>query len=443
MQTKAFAKWTMIAGATIVVVTLWGATHFVPPFYTHTYPFAWYGLIFFLDGLLWSRWNEGFIFKRPGSFATLLFWSAVFWFYFELWNLRLQNWYYAGVSSQGLWAHAEAYMDFATVLPGIFLVYRLLCRLKIPHQVQTSIRLSKQARAWFFPAGVAMIFLPAAFPDIFFPMVWGCLIFLLEPFCAKFGAPSLVRNAEQGHWTTFVRLLLAGLICGGYWEFWNHLSLEKWVYTVPFFSQGKLFEMPYPGFLGFPPFAVECFVMANAVFLVRGKRHWTPNTPGIGHLESFPRLAYVAMMVAGVLLSEISYSQMKKNTVDSHAQDIYSMLEDISAADARRLAETGWHYPAQILIAWDRSCLLIAQPFRVAVKNRLELASLLQMGAKNARLLEKAGVGSRETLARQDPGQLFAVLTAINTAEQIRKSPLLKRRIKAWIYGARRTSTLY
>jgi len=27
------------------------------------------------------------------------------------------------------------------------------------------------------------------------------------------------------------------------------------------FQQWKIFEMPAPGYLGFPPFALECFVM--------------------------------------------------------------------------------------------------------------------------------------------------------------------------------------
>jgi len=45
------------------------------------------------------------------------------------------------------------------------------------------------------------------------------------------------------------------------WEFWNYWALTKWTYTVPFFGNVKIFEMPVLGFLGFPPFAVECWVM--------------------------------------------------------------------------------------------------------------------------------------------------------------------------------------
>ena len=35
----------------------------------------------------------------------------------------------------------------------------------------------------------------------------------------------------------------------------------KWHYIFPMFQQWKIFEMPAPGYLGFLPFALECFVM--------------------------------------------------------------------------------------------------------------------------------------------------------------------------------------
>ena len=58
-----------------------------------------------------------------------------------------------------------------------------------------------------------------------------------------------------------INLLLSGLLCGVLWEFWNYWSRAKWIYTVPIMQQWKIFEMPVPGYLGFPPFAVECFTM--------------------------------------------------------------------------------------------------------------------------------------------------------------------------------------
>jgi hypothetical protein len=45
------------------------------------------------------------------------------------------------------------------------------------------------------------------------------------------------------------------------WEFWNYWARAKWHYAVPIMEQLKIFEMPVPGYLGFPAFAVECFTM--------------------------------------------------------------------------------------------------------------------------------------------------------------------------------------
>jgi hypothetical protein len=46
------------------------------------------------------------------------------------------------------------------------------------------------------------------------------------------------------------------------WEFWNYWALAKWTYTVPYLDHLKVFEMPVLGYLGFPPFVLECYAMA-------------------------------------------------------------------------------------------------------------------------------------------------------------------------------------
>jgi hypothetical protein len=50
------------------------------------------------------------------------------------------------------------------------------------------------------------------------------------------------------------------------WEFWNYWAHTKWVYTVPILPQIKIFEMPFLGFFGFGPFALECYVATNLLF---------------------------------------------------------------------------------------------------------------------------------------------------------------------------------
>jgi len=288
-----------------------------------------------------------------------------------------------------------------------------------------------------------MLVLPLVRPDFFFPRVWGALIFLLEPICARAEGPSLVQDAENGDWTTLVRLLFAGLLCGGYWELCNFWSLEKWIYTVPFFSQGKLFEMPYLGFLGFPPFCVQCFVMTNAVFLVRGGRHWNPDMPQGPTIGSTRRLAYSVMIALGFFLSEFAYVKMERHTIDSRSEPLQRILEDISPNDAYNLATRGFDYPKEILNKWDEASQIISLSFRERVRQRLELTGHLHMGSTNARLLEIAGIFSREALGRQEPDWLFDKLVAANRTMALRDTPFVKRRIMAWIKGAKRKSVFY
>jgi hypothetical protein len=56
-------------------------------------------------------------------------------------------------------------------------------------------------------------------------------------------------------------LLASGALCGVLWEFWNYWALTRWTYSVPYVSHLKVFEMPALGYLGFPPFALECYAM--------------------------------------------------------------------------------------------------------------------------------------------------------------------------------------
>jgi hypothetical protein len=95
----------------------------------------------------------------------------------------------------------------------------------------------------------------------FAPLIWLSFIFFLDPINYLRGWPSIVGDLTKGDWRRLFSLLAGGLICGLLWEFWNYWALSKWSYTVPYFGKVKIFEMPVLGYLGFPPFAVECWVI--------------------------------------------------------------------------------------------------------------------------------------------------------------------------------------
>ena len=107
-------------------------------------------------------------------------------------------------------------------------------------------------------AGLIGLALVLLWPRFFFPLTWLAFILILAPVEYRRLPDSLLHQLARGNYTPLTRQLLAGFIAGGLWEFFNYWAQVKWIYTVPFFEELKLFEMPLAGFLGFPPFAVEC-----------------------------------------------------------------------------------------------------------------------------------------------------------------------------------------
>jgi hypothetical protein len=102
-------------------------------------------------------------------------------------------------------------------------------------------------------------------------VLWVGLIYLLDPINAWLGAPSLLRDWRAGRWGRTVALMLGGASSGLLWESANYWALSKWTYHLPFLGsleRYRYFEMPWLGFLGFLPFALECWVVLNTAVAV-------------------------------------------------------------------------------------------------------------------------------------------------------------------------------
>ena len=82
---------------------------------------------------------------------------------------------------------------------------------------------------------------------------------------ALLGRDTILTPLRTGQWQKIVRLALAALICGFFWEMWNFHSLAKWIYAVPFVNEYHLFEMPLLGYAGYLPFGLECAVVGEMV----------------------------------------------------------------------------------------------------------------------------------------------------------------------------------
>jgi hypothetical protein len=194
--------------------------------------------------------------------------SIPLWIIFELYNFRLENWIYVGLPQNQFIRDLGYAWAFATIWPGIFETATLLRALgwNEPPMVAAQERpISASALNASFITGMLLITVPLIVPPrtaaYLFGPVWLGFIFLLEPINYWTGRESLLRDLARGDSSRLSALLWSGLICGIFWEFWNHSAAAQWFYTVPIFEDWKMFAMPLPGYLGFPPFALECFAM--------------------------------------------------------------------------------------------------------------------------------------------------------------------------------------
>jgi hypothetical protein len=257
--------YTLVALAVLAVVELFLFLK-VPVVQDYFYILAWWPYIILADGLIYKQRGWSPIKDRPVGFLSLLPWSVTIWLIFEIFNLRLQNWHYVELVSSPYFRWPGYTLAFATVLPGLFETYYLIKTLGISEQIKTRLFvITPTIEKTSLATGLIFLALPVFLPKYFFPLIWGGFVFLLDPINAKMKGPSLLKDLSNGRPQKAIQLLIAGMVCGLLWEFWNYWAKSKWIYTVPFVGDIKLFEMPVLGFLGFPPFALECYVMYNFV----------------------------------------------------------------------------------------------------------------------------------------------------------------------------------
>ncbi|MGV8073671.1 MAG: hypothetical protein AB2L11_03805 [Syntrophobacteraceae bacterium] len=242
------------------------------PYYSWFYCFAWWTYILSCESYLFYRGGESKLFREPGVFLVWLPLSITSWLVFEAFNFRLQNWHYINVPSQTALRWLGYTVSFSTVLPGIIVTKRLLEHFGILEGKRT-VGYVPACRALdpFMPLGLAALVLPLLWPAYFFPLVWVGFIFLIDPVNFRFGAKSFIVDWLSGYRREVYLILLAGFFCGLFWEIWNFWAGSKWIYTLPYASRPKLFEMPLLGFLGFPAFALECYVFLNCFNLLRNQ----------------------------------------------------------------------------------------------------------------------------------------------------------------------------
>jgi len=421
----------MLAVAAIVfTLSTLGLALLVEPVPTWYYHLAWWSYIVAADDLNRRRSGRSLLRDRPWHFAWLAGVSVLWWSLFELVNLRLGNWYYVMSLPWTPLRWAAGALAFASVLPGILETLELL-------ENRGVIRLLRvRPLAWspgkeqaVLAVGLACLLLPLLWPDVFFPLTWGSLVFLLEPWNRRHARRSFLRDLEAGEAAPFCRTLLAGVICGALWEAWNFWARTKWIYTVPGFEGLKVFEMPLAGFLGFPPFAVE------SVVLLRWLGGWRDRLR-----PSRVRAARMAALVIGPAAVLAMFAAVDPVVVDSVYVPL-ARLDVVPAVVRSRLRAAGIDSPDQLLRAtarasdradWAAHTALPLEELEEA-RARVELMTHRGLGLGRMHDLDALGIHTLDDLAKWSADELAAALAGRRPHDP--RNRFLARRARVWTSG--------
>jgi hypothetical protein len=250
-------------------------------------PIVWTGYVLLMDAVVACLTGRSYLTTDRVEGVLVALASVGCWWLFEWYNAP--RFWRGGADAVGLWWQ---YQDtepnlflrrlgydwaFATIFPGLFLT---AAALRATVFGRARVRPSRPPAALLgvaLAAGALAVALPLVVVSAWLvPLVWAGWALLLEPLNYRRGRPSWLADLAAGDGSRALSLLASGLVCGLLWEFWNYWALTKWTYTVPYPPDVKLFEMPVLGYLGFPPFALECFAMYS---WLRGLLGEGPRTP--------------------------------------------------------------------------------------------------------------------------------------------------------------------
>ena len=414
----------------------------VEPFHTWLYLFAWFPFLALVNHFAAFRAPELSVFGPRARPALLLFAASVpVWLLFEALNFRLQDWYYVGVPDALLARRVGVILSFATVLPGLFFVEELLAVRGAFAAARTpEFPLSPATLRYLQIGGGALALAILALPNRLFPLVWIVPFLLLEPWFIRSGGTSLLATLAGGRPGRVYRLLVAGLICGIFWEAANFVAGGRWIYSVPGLDSTKIFEMPPIGFLGFPPFALTCWSLAKALIRLGVLPDWE-GAPTIGPVE--PPEPFVGPQVRRAIVGGLAVASllvlagMDRWTIDSFTprpEDVPGIPDGV--ADWAR--PRGGSEVRGLLGLIDDGALYIPGRSSVAVveglREHCRLVLLRGIGTRNAARLDRVGVASIADLAAREPAELTAALAALDERGW---QPRL-RRVMVWVAAARR-----
>jgi len=250
-------------------------------------PLVWTGYVLLVDALAARLTGRSYLTTDRVEGVLVGLASVGCWWLFEWYNAP--RFWRGGADAAGLWWRYQGLepnlflrrlgydWSFATIFPALFLTATVL-RARVFRRVRVRPWRPPRAtlRALVVVGAVAAVLPLVVVSAWLVPLVWAAFTLLLEPLNARAGRPSWLADLGRGDASRLAALLAAGVVCGALWEFWNYWAATKWTYSVPYLGHVKVLEMPVLGYLGFPPFALECFAMYH---WLRGVLHAGPAPP--------------------------------------------------------------------------------------------------------------------------------------------------------------------
>jgi hypothetical protein len=233
-------------------------------------PIVWTGYVLFIDAVVSKIRGHSLLTSDRTELLIIVVISIGVWWLFELynnprfWRADGSIWWHYHNLPRNLSIRRVGYdWAFATILPALFLTAEVIKSTRFIKKPRFDPILFPRTMIYVLVLiGALGVVLPLVYTSPWsVPFVWVSFIFLLDPLNYLRRVPSICEDLAQGDWSRLFSLLASGLVCGVLWEFWNYWAITKWTYTLPIFDDLKIFEMPAIGFLGFPAFAVESWVM--------------------------------------------------------------------------------------------------------------------------------------------------------------------------------------
>jgi hypothetical protein len=275
-RTGAFPWWGWLGLALIAIgwILAWTEGLVPPGWRRHTFTPLWLGYVLMVNALVFRGTGRSPLTHRTGWFLVLFPVSAAFWWLFEHLNQFVNNWHYSGVHATGNWDYfLQATLPFSTVLPAVASTLAWLRQCPRIEALALAPVKASPVLAWLALAtGIAALTAIGVAPQLFYAALW------IGPplvFCSLQQlvlGETLLSPLARGDWRPLLQPALAALVCGFFWEMWNHGSLAQWHYSIPYAQRFHVFEMPLLGYMGYLPFGVMCALALDLVGRIVDRR---------------------------------------------------------------------------------------------------------------------------------------------------------------------------